>query len=209
MMWVQRGWWPLLSRVMEQTYMLNPPCLIQKSSKQVYFFFSFFLPRKDHHYFLISECQGVLYILILVVQTFLGETIHLILFESVQIRHRIRFLGRRCGINVEFRKSRGPSHPLFNLQVELTPRTQAETIPLRCCWEGAGRGTWVYWSLLILTQQSPLPPFLPNSVFNDVTLILKIVYSGSINTYSAHVTNNINKGFLPRPPPESQLLNID
>lgn len=51
----------------------------------------------------------------------------------MQIRHRTRFLGRRCGINVEFRKGRGPSHSLFNLQVEPTPRTQAETIQLRWC----------------------------------------------------------------------------
>lgn len=54
----------------------------------------------------------------------------------------------------------------------------------------------VYWSLLILMQQSPLLPFLPNSVFSDVTLILKIMHRGSINTSSTHVTNNTNKGFF-------------
>ena len=58
----------------------------------------------------------------------------------MQIRHRIRFLGRRYGINVEFRKGRAPSHSLFNLQVELTPRTQAETIQLRWC-----TGVCSYW----------------------------------------------------------------
>lgn len=46
-------------------------------------------------------------------------------------------------MNVKFMKGRSPSHPPSNLEIRATPRTKAETIQPRRCWEGAGPGCTV------------------------------------------------------------------
>ena len=74
-------------------------------------------------------------------------------------------------MNVKFMKGRSPSHPPSNLEIRVTPRTKAETIQPRWCWEVAGPGcTVVCWRRLTLTHQRLPLAFLPNSVVSDGTM---------------------------------------